>query len=47
MKKIKKYIKLFLCAKEMKEIIDTLENDNDCIPDWLWERIKKVKYKLK
>jgi hypothetical protein len=29
--------------KELQEIIDTLENDNNAIPEWLWKRIEAVK----
>lgn len=28
---------------ELQEIIDTLENDNGAIPEWLWKRIEAVK----
>jgi hypothetical protein len=29
--------------RELQEIIDTLENDNGAIPEWLWKRIEAVK----
>lgn len=28
---------------EMFDIINTLENDNNSIPDWLWQRILNVR----
>jgi len=31
---------------EMYEIIDTLENDNNSIPDWLWQKILDVRKRV-
>lgn len=33
---------LIALSPEMFEILDTLENDDDGIPAWLWSRIQKV-----
>lgn len=34
--------KLIASAPEMLEILSELENDNESIPNWIWERIQKV-----
>jgi hypothetical protein len=37
---------LIAVTPEMYEIIDTLENDNGSIPDWLWQKILDVKKRM-
>lgn len=32
--------KLIAAAPELLEVLQTIENDNNQIPDWLWIRIK-------
>ena len=34
--------KLMAAAPEMLELLETIENDDNLIPDWLFERIKNV-----
>ncbi len=38
--------KLIVNAPEMYEIINTLENDNGSIPDWLWDKVVAVRKKV-
>lgn len=39
--------KLLAVAPEMFEVLETIENDNNQVPDWLWKRIKAVIKKVK
>jgi hypothetical protein len=34
--------KLIAAAPEMLEVLETIENDANQVPEWLWERIKSV-----
>ena len=38
----KKKIKIMSHAPEMLELLETIENDDNLIPNWLFERIKNV-----
>jgi len=38
--------KIMAAAPEMYEIIDTLENDNGLIPEWLWQKILDVRERM-
>lgn len=35
------------CADEMYDLLDTIENDDGKIPEWLWDRIQAVKKKAR
>ena len=39
--------KIMVAAPEMLEVLETIENDNNQVPDWLWKRIKSVIKKAK
>lgn len=34
--------KLIAAAPKMLELLETIENDTNIVPDWLWNRIKDV-----
>ncbi|MCW0484100.1 hypothetical protein [Gaoshiqia sediminis] len=34
--------KLIAAAPEMLEVLETIENDNNQVPEWLWTRIQEV-----
>lgn len=38
----KKTAKILAAAPEMLEVLETIENDSNQIPQWLWKRIKSV-----
>ncbi len=35
-------LKLLVAAPEMFEVLQTIENDNNQVPEWLWNKIKAV-----
>lgn len=35
------------CCPEMLEVLETIENDANTVPAWLWVRIKEVIAKVK
>lgn len=37
-----KTAKILAAAPEMLEVLETIENDNNQVPQWLWKRIKSV-----
>lgn len=40
-------LKRYAVAEEMFELIETIENDNNQIPEWLWVRIKNLVQKTR
>lgn len=34
--------KLAAAAPEMLEVLETIENDNNQVPEWLWKKIQEV-----
>jgi len=39
---VKANAKLIATAPEMLEVLETIENDANQVPEWLWNRIKSV-----
>lgn len=37
---------LIVNAPEMKELLESIENDKGQVPDWLWTKIQQVLYNI-